>query len=141
MAWRHAKPLAGLFGNRRIVGRLKQFYVLHPSASLTEHVPDAVAEPFHVGIADANRKIAVGCRLIADRLIAVEREHLPSNTRICAAQQADVIDLLDQHDQAIKANAHGQTGPYLTRQIAFVQEPRMDLATFEDLDPSLANQH
>ena len=38
---------------------------------------------------------------------------------------------------AIEANAHGQTGPFLTRQIAIVQKPRMDLPAFQDLDPSL----
>src|SRR5262245_2762044 len=69
LALRHTEPFTGLFGNRRIVGCLEQLHVLHPPASLTEHVPDAVTQQFHVGIADADRKIAVGCRLIADRLI------------------------------------------------------------------------
>jgi hypothetical protein len=86
---------------------LDQLHILHPAASLTERVPDPVTQQFYVGIANADRKIAVGCRLIADRLVAVKRQHLSGNTRIGTAQQADVIDLLDQHDQAIEADAHG----------------------------------
>jgi hypothetical protein len=56
---------------------------------------------------------------------------------IAAAQQADVVDLLDQHDQPIEANTHGQSGPPLTWQMAFVEQPRMDFPAFEDLDPPL----
>src|SRR5262249_10278192 len=111
---------------------------LHPAASLAEHVSDVVAQQLHVWIGDADRHVAVRRRLVAYRLIEIQRQHLPSDAGIAAAQQADVVDLLDQHDQAIKANAHGQAGPLLTWQMTLVPKPRVDLPAFEDLDPPLA---
>ena len=65
---------------------------------------------------------------LLDRLVTIQGQRLPSDARIAAAQQADVVDLLtDRRGSTIKANAHGQPRPLLTWQITLVQKPRVDL--------------
>jgi hypothetical protein len=91
---------AGCFGNRRIVRGLEQFYVLHPpvrspSASRMRSPSSSMS-----GSATQIDIVAANGRLVADRLIRIEVQHLPGDAGVAAAEEVDVVDALDQHDEA-----------------------------------------